>query len=85
MGPDWVRGAAALGWMPRFTDIDWRGLEVSEADYAALTRVDATEWHKELELHAAWFEKVGARLPTALLRKLELLKRSLPETLRPEH
>ena len=75
----------ALGWMPRFTDIDWRGLEMSEANYAALTRVDAAEWHSELELHAAWFEKVGARLPTTLLRKLELLKRSLSEPMRPEH
>ena len=74
----------ALGWMPRFADIDWRGLNMSEADFAALTRLDAAEWMSELELHAAWFEKVGARLPTALLQKLELLKRSLPEALRPE-
>jgi phosphoenolpyruvate carboxykinase (GTP) len=70
---------SVLGRMPRFTDIDWRGLNMSETDFATLTGVDAAGWQSELALHAAWFEKIGARLPTALLLKLEHLKRHFSE------
>src|SRR5665213_619523 len=73
-----VRGRAgaaetAIGWVPRFTDLDWRGLDMAEADFAALTRVDAADWHSELELHAEWFDKIKDRLPEPLRLKLRLL------------
>ena len=31
----------------RLRPSDWRGLEMSEDDYPALTRVDASDWHRE--------------------------------------
>jgi phosphoenolpyruvate carboxykinase (GTP) len=77
-----VRGRAGaaeteLGWMPRYKDIDWRGLNMIERDFAALMSVDVGAWENELELHADWFEKLKDRLPDSLRLKLELLKMRL--------
>ncbi|HEV2702807.1 MAG TPA: phosphoenolpyruvate carboxykinase (GTP), partial [Steroidobacteraceae bacterium] len=74
-----VRGRAGamesdLGWMPRYEDLDWTGLNLSEADFSALTRVDATAWAAELEMHAEWLGRLQGRLPRQLLLKHELLK-----------
>ena len=68
-------GAAetAMGWMPRYQDIDWRGLDMDEAHFAALTHVDVAEWQEELQLHAEWLEQLKERLPEALRLKQQLL------------
>jgi len=66
------RGRAAgvetpLGEMPRFEDLDWRGLErLSPAQYAELERVDAAAWKQELASHDELFDKFGTHLPAAL-------------------
>jgi phosphoenolpyruvate carboxykinase (GTP) len=74
-----VRGRAgavetALGQMPRYSDIDWRGLNMAESDFAALMSIDVGAWESELELHAEWFEKLSDRLPNPLRLKLQHLK-----------
>jgi phosphoenolpyruvate carboxykinase (GTP) len=56
-----------LGEMPRFEDLDWRGLEkLSPAQYAELERIDAAAWKEELASHDELFGKFGKRLPMAL-------------------
>jgi phosphoenolpyruvate carboxykinase (GTP) len=66
------RGRAAgvetpLGDMPRFEDLEWRGLEqLSSAQYAELERIDAAAWKEELASHDELFGKFGKRLPAAL-------------------
>jgi len=56
-----------LGEMPRFEDLDWRGLEkLSPAQYAELERVDTAAWKQELASHDELFGKFGTRLPPAL-------------------
>jgi phosphoenolpyruvate carboxykinase (GTP) len=66
------RGRAAgvetpLGGMPRFEDLDWKGLEkVSPAQYAELERVDRAAWKEELASHDDLFGKFGKHLPAAL-------------------
>ena len=83
-----VRGRAGatetdLGWMPRFEDVDWTGINVTEASFDALTRINVADWKSELTAHADWFETLEDRLPPQLRLKLELLKlrlsRNLPD------
>jgi phosphoenolpyruvate carboxykinase (GTP) len=56
-----------LGLMPRFEDINWRGLEkMSAAQYGELTRIDQSGWRDELKSHDELFEKLGTHVPPAL-------------------
>ena len=63
--------------MPRFNDIDWQGLEMTDADFATLTSVDIAAWQSELELHAEWFEKLKDRLPETLRLEFDRLAQRL--------
>jgi phosphoenolpyruvate carboxykinase (GTP) len=56
-----------LGLMPRFEDLNWRGLErISPAQYGELTRIDSSAWQDELKSHDELFAKLGEHVPAAL-------------------
>jgi len=67
----------ALGWMPRFEDIDWSGVEINETEFDKLNQVDADAWKQELVLHKEWFEKMGEKLPGQLVRNRDLFELAL--------
>lgn len=57
---------APLGFIPRFEDMDWQGLDYSEEDFAALMKVEAEPAIAEIEHQAELYDKVGDHLPATL-------------------
>jgi len=73
-----------IGWMPRFEDVDWRGLEdFTRAQFNELMSVDRDDWQQELLAHEELFMKLYDRLPKELLFIRELILSSLWRS--PEH
>mgnify|MGYP001590645813 FL=1 len=63
-----------VGWMPRFEDLDWRGLDnFSRGQFAELMSIDTAQWRKELKEHDALFEELHSRLPRKLQLEREML------------
>jgi phosphoenolpyruvate carboxykinase (GTP) len=62
-----------LGRIPRYRDIDWRGLDFSEEQFEKLMNVDRDEWMQELSSHDELFLKLYDRLPRELTYIRELL------------
>ena len=70
--------ATALGIMPRYEDISWKGLEKFTADqYAELSEVEHDAWAEELHSHDELLGKLGAHLPRELETRRTLLHEKL--------
>jgi phosphoenolpyruvate carboxykinase (GTP) len=52
-----------IGWVPRYEDIDWTGLEFSKADFTKIMDIKPELWKKELLDHEELFSKIYDRLP----------------------
>ncbi len=76
------RGEAAsvetpLGWMPKYEDLDWRGLDFSREQFEAVMKLDRDMWIKEISMHDELFFKLYDRLPKEMTFIRELLVSSL--------
>ena len=72
-----------LGWMPRYEDMDWEGLDISRDQFKAMTAVDRDAWQAEVLSHEELFLKMFDKLPKEMLRMRELIISSLWRS--PEH
>jgi phosphoenolpyruvate carboxykinase (GTP) len=72
-----------LGWMPRYEDIDWTGLDFPKALYYQLMMVDRTAGTEEAHDHEKLFDKFFDRLPKEFIYERELLRSRLWRS--PEH
>ena len=62
-----------VGWVPRYEDIDWSGLEFSREDFEELMKVDRAAWRKEVIAHEELFIELHDHLPPEMIYERELL------------
>ena len=78
-----IRGNASsvespMGWMPRYEDMDWTGLEsFTKEDFAKIMTVDREPGKKELLSHEELFERMYDKLPKEFFFMRELLLSAL--------
>jgi len=75
---DRVRGGGRaketpIGWVPRYKDIDWAGMDFPEARFEELQAFDKSAWRNEVLGHEELFLDVHASLPKELMFERELL------------
>jgi phosphoenolpyruvate carboxykinase (GTP) len=67
-----------IGWMPRYEDLDWSGLEdFTREQFHELMSVNRSAWQRELLAHEELFMRLYDRLPKELLFIRELILSSL--------
>ena len=63
-----------IGWMPRYEDMDWRGLEMDEDAFKALMSIDRDHPLRMQTLqHEELFLKLFQHLPKEMIFERELL------------
>lgn len=67
-----------LGWMPRYSDIDWKGIEnFKKENFFKLMKIDREAWKAEILSHEELFEKLYDKLPKEFIAMRELLLSAL--------
>ncbi|MBK7934803.1 MAG: phosphoenolpyruvate carboxykinase (GTP) [Acidobacteria bacterium] len=66
-----------LGWMPRYEDMDWRGLDFSREQFDKVMTIDRDLWLKEIAMHDDLFFQLYDRLPKEMTFMRELLVSNL--------
>jgi phosphoenolpyruvate carboxykinase (GTP) len=72
-----------IGWMPKYDDIDWEGLDFSRHDYELIMEVDREAWKTEILAHEELFARMYDKLPKEYFMMQQLLLSSLWRS--PEH
>lgn len=72
-----------IGWVPRYEDIDWTGIDFPKEDFADVMTIHREQWKQELLSHEKLFEKFYDKLPKEFFFLRELLLSSLWRS--PEH
>jgi phosphoenolpyruvate carboxykinase (GTP) len=62
-----------IGWVPRYEDIEWKGMKFSKEDFDALEFVDREKWREEVIGHERLFLNLHAHLPPEMIYERELL------------
>ena len=62
-----------IGWIPRYEDIDWNGLNFSKQQFDELQAFDRTAWKSEVMAHEELFITLHDHLPPEMIYERELL------------
>jgi phosphoenolpyruvate carboxykinase (GTP) len=62
-----------IGWMPKYEDMDWNGLDLSKEKFEELQRFDREAWRKEVIEHEELFIGLHDHLPKEMVYERELL------------
>jgi phosphoenolpyruvate carboxykinase (GTP) len=62
-----------IGWVPRYADLDWRGLDMDEATYSSLMSIDRDRLRMQTLQHEELFLKLFQHLPKEMIFERELL------------
>jgi phosphoenolpyruvate carboxykinase (GTP) len=62
-----------LGWMPKYEDLDWDGLDFSSDQFNEVMSVNREVWKEEVLSHQTLFDKLYDRLPKEFFLMRELL------------
>jgi len=63
----------SIGWVPRYDDIDWAGLDFPRENFDALMEVDREAWKQEVIGHEGLFIELHDHLPPEMIYERELL------------
>lgn len=66
-----------LGWMPQYSDLDWRGLDFSAKQFNNIMTIETEEWKQEMLGHEEFFHKLYDHLPREFGNMRELLLSAL--------
>ena len=62
-----------IGWVPRYEDIDWCGLNFTRENFDQLMQVDRKAWRQEVMAHEGLFIDLLDHLPPEMIYERELL------------
>jgi phosphoenolpyruvate carboxykinase (GTP) len=66
-----------LGWVPKYDDIDWTGLDFASEDFYKLMSIESEQWKTEVLSHEELFMKLYDKLPKEFIWMKELILSSL--------
>jgi len=66
-----------FGTSPNYGDLNWDGLDFTEAQFTQITSIDQDAWREELKLHTELFEKLSYHLPQELVAAKQKLEQQL--------
>ncbi|THU31617.1 phosphoenolpyruvate carboxykinase (GTP) [Niastella caeni] len=72
-----------VGWVPRYRDMDWTGLDFTKQQFREIMEVDREAWKAELLSHEELFARMYDKLPKEFIFMRELLLSALWRS--PEH
>ncbi len=62
-----------IGWMPRYEDVEWSGLDLSKEKFEELQKFERDAWRKEVIEHEELFIGLHDHLPKEMVYERELL------------
>ena len=67
----------ALGFIPKYADLDWSGASFTPEQFDSITAVNQTRWRQELTLHDELLTKLSFHLPVEMTQRFMALETAL--------